>query len=79
MTQDHGKVECPICEGKGNIRMTFDKDDNRTCIKCKGKGHIDWVEGIRGTTSEDVNKQLGYNFIVRLVEPLIDQIKEEEE
>ena len=40
-----GEIICPVCHGEYY-------DDHYSCMKCKGKGKLDWVEnimGVRGT------------------------------
>ena len=60
-------MKCDKCEGTGYqdkeyaVTITAASGDNytmgysRTCLKCHGKGEVDWIEAVVGKKIEDLN------------------------
>jgi len=61
-----GEIQCSICNGTGYQKdeypVTMDSRSgkkytlgySRTCLKCFGKGDLDWIEAIVGKKIEDL-------------------------
>ncbi len=60
-------IKCNKCKGTGYQKDEYAVTMNslsgtnyimgysRTCLKCHGKGEVDWIENVRGKKIEDLN------------------------
>ena len=47
---NEGEIKCDNCDGIGVIPpIKFDGEStSKDCLKCKGKGKLDWIKNARG-------------------------------
>jgi len=56
---EEGEVICARCEGAGCLPSTIDAIDilQETCLKCNGKGKLDWISNAMGTRKRKLAAQ----------------------
>lgn len=63
MQLNEGNVVCTECGGVGRVRAG---NYRRNCLKCNGKGQLDWIENIMGRKQkliEVANQRAVRNYV----------------